>query len=649
MTGEELSTVLPVDFLRTAMAGCGPDDPVVQLAAHQVQSVRPRHGQSVLLEALLSGPYAREASSWLLETAVAAGVEARDDSSGLGGRLTLVAAALEHQSCTADLREKTLEQCTDEQLGLLGGPRAGECLAAAVAAELRARSGAPLPMTPQLLQAPTVAQTILRQGPLHTVVFEAARDTLPTAPDPGKASDGSDADALWKQYRQAYESWQSMWRQVLGRHPQRHRELIGWAAGTDAERAIRDELLGRLPWAVEPALLAELAEADLGRFSFEVLLARGCRMVRAGSNEQQVLEHFAADLSALADDEQVLLRHALRRKSVTLLDMGCHAPVTWVQQAASGTWRHLLNPAQAKDGFQPVRWQASTALLTDLATRFAETAARALPYWERAERSRGITAREVAWVRDLVLRLPNITEDVKAGVRPLIRDARERLNYAHPGLQPRHDERGEIKEILSTIERVLADPVPVTGAERRRTALGAPDEVTVRDLARVQTQELGDYLDRHAGDDSLVEKALLSRAAGSYRSHDDFDGVLRRHSSPGTVLLLLTGRLRTDLGGGPSWRDAWTHLVLASAEDGPAFARALPAWSALRARGDHHATAHPAVVTAVREALGTDQDAWDRFAACPATNSGPTAWLRLGDLLDAAAAGAPWPKPPSSR
>lgn len=85
------------------------------------------------------------------------------------------------------------------------------------------------------------------------------------------------------------------------------------------------------------------------------------------------------------------------------------------------------------------------------------------------------------------------------------------------------------------------------------------------------------------------------------------------------------------------------------AEHPAALVRALPAWPALHARGDRYGSAHPSVVAAVRDALGTDQAAWNRFATCPATNSGPTAWLRLGDLLDAAATGAPWPKPPGSR
>ncbi|MDJ1644681.1 hypothetical protein [Streptomyces pakalii] len=69
----------------------------------------------------------------------------------------------------------------------------------------------------------------------------------------------------------------------------------------------------------------------------------------------------------------------------------------------------------------------------------------------------------------------------------------------------------------------------------------------------------------------------------------------------------------------------------------------------LRARGGGYRDAHPLVVSAVRASLGSDQDAWDRFASCPAAYSGPAAWLRLGDLLDADAKGTPWPKAPAGR
>ncbi|MET7718209.1 hypothetical protein [Streptomyces sp. NPDC005407] len=99
------------------------------------------------------------------------------------------------------------------------------------------------------------------------------------------------------------------------------------------------------------------------------------------------------------------------------------------------------------------------------------------------------------------------------------------------GLQPRYDQRREIEEILDTIERILADPLSAVGADRRRSALGAPGEVTVRELAGVPAQALSEYLDRHPGDDSLVEKALLACAASGHQSDDDFEDVLRRHQA----------------------------------------------------------------------------------------------------------------------
>ncbi|MET7898177.1 hypothetical protein [Streptomyces mirabilis] len=649
MTGQDPATLLPCDFLLTAMSGSGPDDPVVQLAAQQVRTARSRHERSALAEALLSGPHAQQAPQWLLEAAVTADLEAKTETYHVEGGMTLAALALRHPSCPASLRDTTLKRCTAEQLALLGSPRAGEQLAGAIAEELRIRGGATPPMTPQLLTMPTPAQVVLQRGPLHELVFEAARDTLPAAPDPDELDTDGDTKEWLRRYKGACAAWESMWRQILGRHPERHRELVQWADGTDAKWTVRNELLGSLPWAVEPGLLAELAAADLERFPLEILVAEACRTRRAGSDEEQVLAHFAKELSALTNEEQINFSTFLGLRSTTLLNRRCHAPVAWVRRAASGTWRHLLNPTQAKDGYQQAPWRAPAAALAGLATMFAETAARALPFWEPEERYSTINPSEVAWVREIVLHLPTVTDDVKAGIRPIVHDARKRLRPHHPAFPPRHDHRRELEEILDTIERVLADPAPSVGGDRRRTALGAPDKVTVRELAGVPAQALSDYLDRHTGDDSLVEKALLACAASGHRSEDDFERVLRRHTCPDTVLLPLTEGLRGNLGGAPAWREAWTRLILARPDTQPALVRALPTWPALRARGDRNGSAHPSVVAAVRDALGADQDAWNRFATCPATNSGPSAWLRLGDLLDAAATGAPWPKPPGSR
>ncbi|GHA08299.1 hypothetical protein GCM10010329_33840 [Streptomyces spiroverticillatus] len=57
---------------------------------------------------------------------------------------------------------------------------------------------------------------------------------------------------------------------------------------------------------------------------------------------------------------------------------------------------------------------------------------------------------------------------------------------------------------------------------------------------------------------------------------------------------------------------------------------------------------HPLVMAEVRASLLTDE-AWERLTHAPIGNSGPAAWQRLGDVLDAAAQGAAWPKPPAAR
>ncbi|WKD31175.1 hypothetical protein [Streptomyces xanthophaeus] len=563
-----------------------------------------------------------------------------------GRQLTLTARVMGHPSCTASLRDKTLRMCSPEQLALLGSPRADDLLAAAIADVVRARIGTPPPMTPQLIDAPTAAQVLFRQGPLHDLVFESARDMLPTAPDPDASASGDAKDWL-ERHKQAHEAWGNMWRQILERQPDRHRDFVEGAAGTDSEHPIHEQLLGRLPWAVEPELLAELAAADLDRLSFQILLAQGSRMRRDGSDEQQILQHYEAELSACTDEEQREFRFHLERESTTLLDFGCRAPVSWVRRAASGTWRHVLNPTQAKDGYRQAEWLSPAKTLAELAANFAEAAMRALPYWEPDNRYTAAQPDDVTWLRDMLLHLPTVTAEVKAAVRPIVRHVRGRLSNHHHGLQPRYDHRRRIEDLLDTIERVLADPPPAIGADRRRAALGSPENVSVRELASASAQVLCDYLDRHVGDDSLVEKALLASVAGTYRSADDLEDVLRRHSSPDEALLRVTLGLRRNLGGAPSWRETWTSMILTRPDTGPELVRALPAWSALRARGSGPGSAHPLVVSVVCEALGSDQGAWERFANGPATYSGPTAWLRLGDVLDAAATGATWPKPPA--
>ncbi|MCC3770876.1 hypothetical protein [Streptomyces sp. UNOC14_S4] len=641
--------LLPAEFLCTALAGRGADEPVVRIAGEHLRSAQSRPDRSALAEALLSGPYAEEAPGWLLEAAVAADLERAQEPYYFDTSLSLAVRALGHPSCTTSLRDQVLKQCSPHQLALLAGPSADDRLASAVARTLRSLSGTtPLPMTPDLLEKPTPAQVMFAQGRLHDLVFEAARDVLPTAPHSEAPQSGEDTEAWLDRHKAAHRAWESMWRRVLTRHPDRQRQFVEWASDGTAGRPIHDVLLGVIPWTVDPALLTELAKADLERFHFNVLLAQGCRMRRDGADQEEILDRLASELTALPEEQRTHFRESLTRTSTYLLDWGCRAPVHWAQSSASDTWHHLLNPAQAKDGYREVEWRAPAETLAALAALFAETAARALPYWEPRDRYSAITPDDVGWVRDMLLHLPAVTEDVVSGIRPIIRDARTRLSRHHPSARPRYDEVRRIEEILGQVERILADPPPEAGSWRR-VALGDPKSVTVRELAAVQEQALSAYLDRHPGDDSLVEKALLSLAASGCRSSTVLADVLRRHSSAESVLLRLTTDLRKELGGGPSWREAWTRMLLNRPGTGPELVRALPAWSALRARGDRYDSAHPAVVSVVFAALGTDEDAWKRFVNSPASHAGATAWLRLGDLLDAACTGALWPKPPGTR
>jgi hypothetical protein len=80
---------------------------------------------------------------------------------------------------------------------------------------------------------------------------------------------------------------------------------------------------------------------------------------------------------------------------------------------------------------------------------------------------------------------------------------------------------------------------------------------------------------------------------------------------------------------------------------------ALPAHAAMAVVTEYRAPARQEqpnpIVTMIRARLGDHADAWQRFAANPATKTGEGAWLRLGELLDAAVTGGPWPAPPPRR
>lgn len=79
---------------------------------------------------------------------------------------------------------------------------------------------------------------------------------------------------------------------------------------------------------------------------------------------------------------------------------------------------------------------------------------------------------------------------------------------------------------------------------------------------------------------------------------------------------------------------------------GPEVIRALPAWTALKLSGGY-SRAYPEIIDVIIDALGDEAVAWQRLADSPVSYTGPTAWLRLGEVLDAAQSDGHWPTAPS--
>lgn len=129
----------------------------------------------------------------------------------------------------------------------------------------------------------------------------------------------------------------------------------------------------------------------------------------------------------------------------------------------------------------------------------------------------------VRWVLDTLTHLPEITDSVKDAVRSVVADIRtgqgNRTAYYRS-----IESRRKTDEILEAIVRIVSDPAP-QGAGRR-TPLGDPSDVTVRALSVVAGW--AEYLDRHTGNDELVEKALLAIVSNEYRREPSFADVLAR-------------------------------------------------------------------------------------------------------------------------
>ncbi|WP_031068094.1 hypothetical protein [Streptomyces sp. NRRL WC-3742] len=641
-------TRLPGEFLATLAAGAEPGSAAARMAAEQARGVADGQQGGPLLAALLAKPYRDSAPAWLLEAAVANGLrQSESEYEYLAGSTSLVVLALIHPDCDPVLRADALRRCSDRLLGSLGTADRPADLCAAVADELRRRVPKPPHMAPELLKEPTPAQVVLRAERLHDAVFEAAVSLLPDDLDHTQL-DGEDSDAWSKRIRKAFDAWGHMWSAVLERHPDRHPQLIAMTTGTSASRVVRDQLLGGVPWTVEPALLRQLALDDLSRFDAAMLTVRICAFLQDGSSKEQARQRFATELAALDETERRDIEFLYLRDGFEAR-WGTSSAVSWVRHAADGRWRLILNPTEAKPAHgDPHTWRSQPDELADLGRHFAETAVQALRTWKPKDLYGISTASDLRWVRDMLVHLPELTPAVEATVRLVIRDARRGRSGPQSYDYKSQEDRRQFDELLDAITRIVADPAPQPPATRR-TALGNPEDVTVRNLSAVTAEVLDAYLDRHAGDDALVEKALLSVAWHGHRSDPPFASVLARHSDPQHAVRTLTRDLRLRLGGNPTNRETWAREVLALPDCPDEIVLALPSWTALKARGHRYNSTHPRVIALVEAALGDDRQAWQRFADSPIGNTGPSAWLRLGDILTAAADGTAWPKPPGSR
>ncbi|MER6626556.1 hypothetical protein, partial [Streptomyces sp. NPDC000931] len=276
---------------------------------------------------------------------------------------------------------------------------------------------------------------------------------------------------------------------------------MDWATGTAAEQRVRNTLLSDLPWDVEPELLTELAEYDLQRLPAVLLCARAARMRLDGSTTDEVRKRLAVEISEHGAERLHLLNLALDDDQF-FVRMVLDEPVNWVEQRVAENWKHILHPDEATDRFGRDRtWRTPTETLTELGGRFATVAVQVVPYWQEAHDRSGERPDSLRWLREILTRIPVITPELRADVRPIVRAAQ--VHFQTDG-QPwnRHlgppAPVGRLREDVPAIKELLAelDGLP----EPEETPLGSPDQVSRQDLARLTPDELQRYLNSHPGD-----------------------------------------------------------------------------------------------------------------------------------------------------
>ncbi|MEW2160578.1 hypothetical protein AB0950_35765 [Streptomyces sp. NPDC007189] len=229
----------------------------------------------------------------------------------------------------------------------------------------------------------------------------------------------------------------------------------------------------------------------------------------------QARERYADELTAASQEERDYVERFLdeEMQSGYVQSMACRSAVAWVERAGKQTWRFLLNPGEAQHFGRPREWLASQDLLAALGARFAIISLTALGLWEPDTDSRYPVVRDLGWLQAMLVHLPEIPDEARRKARLVVQETRRALSTCSPrqDYSPSHsawEESRRVKEQINTIMPLVTDPAPALSG-RHTTSLGAPQDVGFKKLADADEDVVVAYLDRHTGNDTLVEEALL--------------------------------------------------------------------------------------------------------------------------------------------